>query len=420
MKGKMRALISFFTCLVMAFTLTACGSRDSVKLEAKFNDKKIDSILLTNMINFTDFVEYTDGADVKIIYSTPTKKDLETTSMYFLTEELGVHKFTFNFTLGKQSKTLECEIDVVAPAPEIDASESSLFCRTGETVDFDEVIRRSGIRVTPVNQVDFTFKYVEYIDETISVENYDKKVEKTDFATTDKEYTFVKAGSYRFYIDVSNKSGTKEAIISASVLDNGGDLPIKDVKVSGVIFGENGAVKVMQGRTDSLSYIANDKQLTVATGEFYKTEVEFKGKNAPQILFFADEIGGNMTAGKGMLISLEQSTPLTAVRVYGPDRLNSKMMQRLNSFGRANLQDDNIYKWVTIITRISDKKVAVKCMLYSKNNGIYDQIAKLDWLPIEYSDESKGYTEFLGSSQYGDVIFKYSAPVKCDKEGNSL
>lgn len=417
---KIRNFLAFVTCAIMSATFISCGNDGG--LSAKFNDKKITSIMIGEMIDFDEFIDYTDGASVKVFYTTPTMPEAaEEESMYFTAEELGEHNFTLEFSLGDKTKTLKCTINVVPPAPEVVEPETSVYCATGETVTFNALITRSGIRIVPARYSTTKFLRVEYANEAISVENYSKQTETVEFAETDESYTFRKAGTYTFYINVSNASGSVDAKIGASVLDSEGEYPISGVKSDGVIYGENNAVKVMQGGSTESSYIASEQEFETKTGEYLMTELEFCGKNAPRLLFFADEINGNVSLGKGVGITLENSVSATAMRIFGPDRFSATkpLVERNNSFGADSLKSGKYYKWRVIITRISSAKLAVKSQLFELDGETYKEVARFDWASFAYGYESKGYVEYM-SAGYGDVIFRYSAPSECDKDGNKL
>ena len=410
------------TLLSTVLFLCLCACSNGVVLNAEFNDNKPTEIIVGEMIDFSGFTDYTNGAEIKIIYSTPTIAEAETDSVYFQTEEVGMHKFTLNFSLQSKSKTLKCDIDVLPPAPNVDNVGNSVYCSTGETVTFDDIITRSGLRITPTRNVNIDFLRVDYIDEVISVENYSKQIEITEIDSSATSYTFAKSGSYLFYVDINNKAGSVKRKISASVLDDDGGSAIEGVKSSGAIFGENSAVKVMQGASESeLSFVASDEIYELKQDEFYKTEVVFNGKNAPQIMLFADELNGKTTIGKGVVVSLEQTYPMNAMRIYGPDRLSGKcLVVRNNSFGRDNLVSGRIYVWRIIVTKLSGSKLAIKSQLFEKKNDELIQVAKFDWASFEYDYESKGYIEYLGSAKFGDILFRYSKPQKCDKDGVAL
>lgn len=410
------------TLLSTVLVLCLCACSNGGFLDAEFNENKPTEIIVGEMIDFSGFTDYTNGAEIKIIYSTPTISEAETDSVYFQTEEVGVHKFTLNFSLKGKSKTLKCDIDVLPPVPNVDNVGNSVYCSTGETVTFDDIITRSGLRITPTRNVNIDFLRVEYIDEVISVENYSKQIETTEIASSATSYTFTKSGSYVFYIDINNKAGSVKREISASVLDDSGEGVIPGVKSDGALFGENNAVKVMQGASDNeLSFVASDEIYELKQNEFYKTEVVFNGKNAPQIMFFADELNGKTTIGKGVVVSLEQTYPMNAMRIYGPDRLSGKcLVVRNNSFGRDNLVSGKIYVWRIIVTKLSGSKLAIKSQLFENKNDELTQVAKFDWASFEYEYESKGYIEYLGSAKFGDIIFRYSKPQKCDKDGVAL
>lgn len=418
---KLKSIFAFMLCAVVLAVGISCNKTGS-ELKAEFNDDKISSIEIGDMIDFTEFVDYTSGASVTVTVVTPSSEEERFDSMYFQTEQLGKHEFTLKFSLGGKSKTLKCDINVVPPAPTVVEPDSSVYYTTGETINFNALIIRSGIRITPSMYSDVKFKKVEYADEVISVENYSKRIETHEFAANETSYTFEKSGSYVFYIEVSNVSGIVNAKISVSVLDAAGDYPIANVTSNGVIYGENDAVKIMQGSASELSYIASDTRFDVAVGEYLKTELEFKGKNAPQILFFADTVNGETSLGKGVAVSLETTNPATAMSVYGPDRFTASkaLVTRNTSFGRESLNGDKYYKWQVIITRISDKKLAVKSLLFVLENGEYEEAGRFDWASFEYSHESSGYVEYMGSYKYGEVIFRYSEPKKCDKDGKAL
>lgn len=408
--------------LSSALFLCLCACSKGVALHAEFNGDKPSEIIVGEMIDFSEFTDYTEGAKVKITYSTPTITEGESDSVYFQTEEIGMHKFTLNISLQGKSKTLKCDIDVLPPAPNVDNVGNSVYCSTGETVTFDDIITRSGLRITPTRNVNIDFLRVDYINEVISVENYSKQIETTEIDSSATSYTFTKSGSYVFYVDINNKAGSVKKEISASVLDDDGGSAIEGVKSSGTIFGENGAVKVMQGASDSeLSFAASDEIYELKQDEFYKTEIVFNGKNAPQVMFFADELNGKTAIGKGVVVSLEQTNPMTAMRIYGPDRLSGKcLVVRNNSFGRDNLVNGKIYVWRIIVTKISASKLAIKSQLFEKKNDESIQVAKFDWASFEYDYESKGYIEYLGSAKFGDIIFRYAKPQKCDKDGVAL
>lgn len=402
--------------------LCFCACAKGAALNAEFNDNKPAEIIVGEMIDFSGFIDYTDGAEVRITYSTPSIAEAETDSVYFQTEEIGMHRFTLTFSFQGRSKTLTCDIDVLPPAPNVDNVGNSVYCSTGETVTFDNIITRSGLRITPTRNVNIDFLRVDYIDEVISVENYSKQIETTPIDSSATSYTFTKSGSYVFYVDINNKAGSVKREISASVLDDDGGSTTEGVKSNGAIFGENNAVKVMQGASESeLSFVASDKIYELKQDEFYKTEVVFNGKNAPQIMFFADELNGKTTIGKGIVVSLEQTYPMTAMRIYGSDRLSGKcLVVRNNSFGRDNLVSGKIYVWRVIVTKLSGSKLAIKSQLFEKKNGESIPVARFDWASFEYDYESKGYIEYLGSAKFGDIIFGYSEPEKCDKDGNVL
>lgn len=414
-----KKLLSFAVLVVVSMSLIACNDGAGATLKAQFNDNKIDSIVLGEMINFDEFIDYTDGAEVEVTYSAPGEENGRSDSLYFLTETLGVHKFSLTFSLGSSKKTLECEVNVVPPAPRAEKSGGSVYCTTGETVSFDALLMRSGLKITPVLNVNVDFKYVEYLNETISVDGYTKKIEKTEFSSADTGYTFAKAGSYVFYVSVNNASGEVTTSISASVLDESGTCPIPDVSHSGVIFGENNAVKVMSGGSSALSYIASSELFEVQIGEFVKAEAEFNGKNAPQIVFFTDKISGDLATLKGVGVTLEAAGATSAMSLM--NGLTGKTFAvRKNSFGRETFKNGTIYRWTVLVTRISESKLAVKARLLEKRGDSYEETARFDWLSFEYDGESKGYIQYMGSASYGDVMFRYTAPVKCDKDGNEL
>lgn len=415
-----KRIYAFIIIAIMALCFTACGGGG--QLSAAFNDDLPTKIVIGEMIDFNECIDYTEKASVSIKYSTPTMSDVETDSMYFQTEELGEHDFTLNFSVGNKTKTLKCTIEVVPPTPSVVEADSSVYCTTGETIYFDALLTRSGIRITPARYSDTTFNKVEYANEVISVEDYSKQIETYEFASGDKSYTFEKAGSYTFYITVINASGSVNAEISASVLDEAGDYPIDNVTSSGVLYGENNDVKIMQGSASELSYIASNEKYSVGIGEYLKTELVFKGRNAPQIIFFTDEINGDPALGNGVGVTLEGVTPATAMSVYGPTKFSATtaLVTRNNSFGRETLKIGKYYKWQVIITRISDKKLAVKSILFTIENGEESETARFDWASFEYGNQSNGYVEYVGSAKYGDVIFRYSEPQKCDKDGNVL
>lgn len=413
-----KRICAFIISTIMVLVVTACAG--SGELNAAFNDALPTKIVIGEMIDFNECIDYSENASVSVTYSTPTMTDVETDSMYFQTEELGEHNFTLKFSVGNNSKTLKCTITVVPPTPSVVEPDSSVYCTTGETVNFNALITRSGIRITPARYSTTTFEKVEYANEVISVENYSKQIETYEFTSSDTSYTFAKAGSYTFYITVSNASGSVNAEISASVLDEAGDYPIDNITSSGVLFGENNDVKLMPGDASELSYIASNEKYSVGVGEYLKTELVFKGRNAPQLLFFTDEINGDPSLGNGVGVTLEGVIPATAMSIFGPTRFSSKtaLVTRNNSFGIETLKLDKLYKWQVIITRISAEKLAVKSILFTIENGVESETARFDWASFKYDNQSNGYVEYVGSAKYGDVIFKYYEPQKCDKDGN--
>lgn len=401
--------VSFVFCMLFG---AGCGGT----VEASFKEPPPEKVVLGDMIDFTLYLEYEEGASVKVLCSVSGEEAVETGSMFFPTQRLGEHDFTFIFTSGKRESELTCVIDVVAPAPDVEESQSAIFCTPGETKSFDELFEQSGIIAIPADGVNVAFRSVDYTEdyhtENISVEDREEKATvSTAISETDKSYTFDKIGKYVFHVQIYNTEGSVDTTIQVSVTQESAFVVPQGLKAERALFSEDGKTVQLLRAADSsnLSYVTFDSEYGLAPGEYYSIKTEFKGKNAPQLLFFADAQNGNALFGTGYFASLEYGST-KALGIYGPNRLSSASVASRETFGYDTLKEDKIYRWIFIFGVSKDEaNNLVMSELYELDGDTAKKKATFNWASFSAGTNNSGYIAFMGSF-YDDIVFRFYEP----------
>ena len=415
---RTKSLIVAVTVALSVMLCAFCGCGNKI---ARFKEEVPKIAPVGEMIDFNGFIEKSDSAEVKVKCTFPDGSVRESSSMYFLAEETGVHKFALTFTEGGKSETLECEIEVTAVAPSVTHSSASVYCELNEELTFYDIFMDSGVRVTPAGFFDYRFNYAEYSDEKLSVEDYSCKTVREAIPEDAKSYKFTRLGSYSMGVTVYNKSGSADTVIKVSVTDPEAGKELENVKFEGVVFGEGKTVKLLQGASESYaSYIGYDQKVSLEVGDYIALDVKFYGMNAPQIMMFSDALSGSVVGGTGYILSLEHEQPFDRMRIYGPSGFGGKLLvQRERSFGRATLNDKSVYLWKIIVTRNAESRHAVKSVLYEKNEGEWLVKGTFQWADFRFS-VTEGYIAFLGSTNFGEVVAEYANVYACDVNGNAV
>ncbi len=424
MKAKNLFLTS---ALLLASLLPGCSSQDpsqtSLGVSYIGEDPSSLSVAIEDMADFNAYFSIPNGVSASIEITTPSGNKLITTSLYYQFDEVGSYTFVFTFegaNGAKESYTLN--IESLPPAPDVTPATNGVSVKVGASLTFEEIYNRSGIIALPLAYTTIDFESVTYGNETISVDSYsvDEKTTKIEEGMT--SYTFSDPGTYTFSLNIHNAAGYELTTINVTATDSDGASWGEGITSKSAYAGDkDNCVKLLSGSSSSsLSYIGYEEDLSLAKDTFYTVSTRFRGKNAPQIMLLADSADGEVGSGHGLVCSLEQMAPYDGMRIYGPDRLrfSTPIAYRSGTFGRDDLSSKSIYDWNVVITKLSETKLGVRSYLYEEKEEGKELVGFFDWMSFAYAHEMKGKTVFLGSSQFGNVIFEFEKPYLSDKAGN--
>lgn len=398
--------------LLIPISLISLIGCNATGFNASFTSDLINKVTVGSTINFANYLNYDNGVDLTITYSTNKIQNATYQSIYFLTSEVSVHNFTFTFTKQGKKKELKCSIDVVANAPTIQESTNAVFVDINDTVDFESLFDESGIDAMPFGYVDVDFIGVRYTpsysSEYVSLINTQESV-YTPINKNEKEYTFNQYGKYVFDLDINNSEGHVYTSLQVSVL-NKTSQTIEGMTSNGLVKGNDNVVQLVRSNLMStLSYLYESSPMDLDETKEYTIRSEFIGKNAPQIMLLSDTPNGKKYSGKGFVVSLEEDSK-NQFGIYGYNRLNSANQSPKrsegNTFSRRTLLDGVNYAWEVTFrkTKQDDNsyKLAIRSDLY-KENELYREYS---WVSLSVGSFDESYFGYLGSS-LDDITFKY-------------
>ena len=229
--------------------------------------------------------------------------------------------------------------------------------------------------------------------------------------------------------------------IYAPVLSSGAVLSGDGAELSAGTFVPSVATKSHIAQTDS-SYVAFEGDY----GAGYYAEFEFTGNNLPQVMFFANEINGNMTSQtpnaqgnvpngnkgliitNGLVLSSGSTSGINALRIWGPDRISRHYDGSGENYGgewiasltdypeftQGGLIEDRHYKYVAG-TYLEGQNITLDLKLYYYQGeilvGLYDV-----QIPTGLTEEDLSGTNivaYAGMKGSGNgTAFTYSLPVQ--------
>ncbi len=424
MKAKTLFLSS---ALLVSSLLSGCSGQNEPQASLGVSyigaDPSSLSVAIEDMADFNAYFAIPSGVTTTIDITTPSGNKLTTNSLYYQFDEVGDYTFAFTFkgsNGAKESYTLS--IKSLPPSPDVTPATNGVSVKVGATMSFADIYDRSGIIALPLAYTTVDFESVTYGNETISVDHYpvDEKTTKIEEGTT--SYTFDKAGTYTFNLNIHNEAGYELTSINVTATNSEGASWGEGIVSKSAYAGDkDNCVKLLSSSSpSSLSYLGYEEELTLAKDTFYTVSTRFRGKNAPQILLLGDTADGEISSGHGLICSLEQLAPYDGMRIYGPDRLrfSTPIAYRAGTFGRDDLSSKYIYDWNIVITKLSESKLAIRSYLYEEKEEGKELVGFFDWMSLNYAHEMKGKTVFLGSSQFGNLIFEFEKPYLSDKAGN--
>lgn len=398
--------------------LSACSSNGP---QVKLLQGNHVSSPIGETVDFNKYISYPEGSKYVSTYTTPSNETKTARTMFYTLDEAGDYSFSFNFTLPSSSiENINLTLTMLPSAPSVKQAKYTVKVDKNVTLTYAEMLKQSELSATPVGYVNFLFKQVEYIDEFISVENYEYSKTTTLLDASKTDFTFTEYGSYKFLVEISNISGSEQAYLNVTCYN--GKAFSDELSVDGAIIGNDSdtTVKLLAPSTiGEVSYLAYKEQYSMNIGEYFTTEVKFKGQNAPQLMFFSDTLDGKITVGEGFIVSTEGATPYDRFRIFGPERLKNDipLTDRERTISRDGFISNKVYLMRIIVTKLDASHCAVKAVLYVIENNVYTLQATFNWASFEYQNSLENrYIVFLGSS-LGDIIFNFTKPYQSDKYG---
>ena len=217
---RLGSILMMALLFLLNFCLAACGGKEKAP-SFGFSKTPPTEVKLLSEIVFGDYIEEDDDAVYSLYasYYDPVNNvqvnDKKQGSLVFVFALATDYTFEIVRTIGTKETSITCTISVLPPEPAL-SDPSAVEVAVGTTLEFTGLLNLSEMMVTP-SELEDEVKFTSVVIEDALFTDHDHSAPESLAGKT--SYTFAEEAIYRFTVEVENKSGSANKIITVNTYD---------------------------------------------------------------------------------------------------------------------------------------------------------------------------------------------------------
>lgn len=415
---RKKLIVILTACLAASVIMfTACDFED-YEFDAVLKNSPVNVVLLGDLIDLDDYVVWVRLPKVNNKISVKWNSQAEGRDIIktingevFAPLEPAVYEFTFTVSAGSKQKSNSFTIEVLGSVPQITVDKSPLVYNLGDTVNINVLLQRANPMVAPpsadIEILSITYKQIEF-----DVQG-EREVLSENLPLGSNILNFNRAGDYIFEFKAESEGLFSTETFIVTVIDQHNIPEEFENKSYKAEFADDNIVRLLRSsdRTRLGYAVLGDYN------EGTEIEIEFYGKNLPQIGFLCSEpqvIEPNshgVFKGSGYVLSFEYSSRMR-YQLYGPNKFSGSAVKvgmegREDYFGFDDLDPDTHY-----ILRASLEKQTgggnITWRFYTLDEGRNETLVR-EWVKSAFGANvpNSGLIILYGSALQ-NIIFRYN------------